>query len=100
MEEIREQFPDGIRTLLLGNKTDEAERRKVSEEEGAEMAEALGTQFLETSAKSGDNVEEAFAKLVGSLMQDTPPITYTGGVALRGSSNAGGAGGEAAAEKR
>ena len=45
--------------LLCGNKCDESSR-KVSTEEGEELAKEIGALFFETSAKTGHNVEEAF----------------------------------------
>jgi Ras-related protein Rab-2A len=45
---------------LVGNKTDLATKRVVTTEEGAEFARTHGLNFVETSAKTGDNVEEAF----------------------------------------
>jgi len=45
--------------MLIGNKCD-LERREVSTEEGASFARQHGLIFLETSAKTAQNVEEAF----------------------------------------
>lgn len=46
--------------LLVGCKGDLDGCRQVSTEEGAACAKALGIYFLETSARTGKNVEEAF----------------------------------------
>ncbi len=40
--------------LLVANKSDCGEDRKVSAEEGLQKARQLGLAFLETSAKTGD----------------------------------------------
>lgn len=48
--------------MLIGNKTDLVNQRAVSYEEGARFAKANGLIFLETSAKTSMNVEEAFVK--------------------------------------
>jgi Ras-related protein Rab-2A len=45
--------------MLIGNKCD-LEKREVSTEEGKRFAEKNGLIFLETSAKTAQNVEEAF----------------------------------------
>lgn len=50
---------------LIGNKSDVPEKeREVSIEQGRQMAEKNGMIFFETSAMNGENVEEAFKKLV------------------------------------
>ncbi len=46
--------------LLIGNKTDLTKQREVSFEEATKFAEENGLLFMETSAKDGTRVEEAF----------------------------------------
>jgi len=46
--------------LLIGNKSDLEHRRAVSTDEGQAFADANGLLFLETSAKTAFNVEQAF----------------------------------------
>jgi hypothetical protein len=41
----------------------------VTYEEGAALAAELGMPFIETSAKSADNVREAFVQMATSLMK-------------------------------
>jgi GTPase SAR1 family protein len=45
---------------LVGNKCDLEENRKVSYEEGMELAKHYEIPFLETSAKNSVNVESSF----------------------------------------
>lgn len=47
--------------VLVGNKVDLV--RQVSEEEGKKLAGEFNVPYLETSAKTGQNVDEAFRKL-------------------------------------
>ncbi|MFX1490617.1 MAG: Rab family GTPase, partial [Promethearchaeota archaeon] len=49
--------------FILGNKEDLKAERKVSLEEARQVAESLHLEYLETSAKTGKNVEESFYKV-------------------------------------
>jgi GTPase SAR1 family protein len=44
----------------VGNKSDLPESRQVSTQEGLDLANQLKVQFVETSAKSADNIEKCF----------------------------------------
>ena len=55
---------DNSTFILFGNKNDLEEERKVSFEEGKEYAEQNRFQFLEGSAKTGNNIKELFTMLV------------------------------------
>jgi len=55
--------------VLVGNKCDKALEREVSEEEGAALAHQFGCKFMETSAKTAQNVECLFLNLVQSMRQ-------------------------------
>jgi len=46
--------------MLIGNKSDLEARRDVRKEEGEAFAREHGLIFMETSAKTAGNVEEAF----------------------------------------
>jgi len=49
--------------MLVGNKSDlPADQREVTYEEAAKFSEENGLIFIETSAKTGDNVEESFLR--------------------------------------
>ena len=55
--------------MLVGNKCDKAYEREVSKEEGAALARQFGCEFIETSAKTAQNVERLFTNLVRALRQ-------------------------------
>jgi GTPase KRas len=55
--------------MLVGNKCDKTSEREVSREEGATLARQFGCEFLETSAKTAQNVERLFMNLIRSLRQ-------------------------------
>ena len=60
IEDCKNQSPKTIYMILVGNKSDLEDRREVSFEEGKELAEKYGLDFYETSAKTGDNVDNIF----------------------------------------
>ena len=52
-----------IHLILVGNKIDLSDSRKVSKEEGIELANEYCMDFLESSAKTGENIEKIFKKI-------------------------------------
>jgi len=56
--------------LVVGNKSDQRSKRRVSTEEGRSWAEEKGFSFIETSAKDNSGVEAAFSQLVERILQD------------------------------
>jgi small GTP-binding protein len=50
--------------ILVGNKNDKEDERKVSYEEGLKYAQKYNFKFFEMSAKTGENVKEAFLALI------------------------------------
>ena len=62
LEEAQQHAQPNMVILLIGNKNDLEDRRAVSTEEGQAFADANGLLFLETSAKTAYNVEQAFLK--------------------------------------
>lgn len=55
--------------MLVGNKCDKTYEREVSKDEGAALARQFGCEFIETSAKTAQNVERLFTNLVRMLRQ-------------------------------
>eukprot|EP00268_Persea_americana_P004575 TRINITY_DN11467_c0_g1_i4.p1 TRINITY_DN11467_c0_g1~~TRINITY_DN11467_c0_g1_i4.p1 ORF type:complete len:101 (+),score=27.57 TRINITY_DN11467_c0_g1_i4:770-1072(+) len=53
--------------MLIGNKCDLAHRRAVSTEEGEQFAKEHGLIFMEASAKTAQNVEEAFISTAATI---------------------------------
>jgi Ras-related protein Rab-11B len=56
---------DDLAKLLVGNKSDLGSAREVSTEKAQQFCQQYGMELLETSAKSGTNVLQAFEKLIG-----------------------------------
>jgi len=57
-----------ISLILVGNKTDLAADRQVTFLEASKFAQESGITFLETSALTGDNVEEVFLMCARSIL--------------------------------
>nr|XP_056702818.1 ras-related protein Rab-39B-like [Euleptes europaea] len=49
--------------VLVGHKSDLGDERKVGQKEAEKLASSLGAKYVETSAKTSQNVEEAFQTL-------------------------------------
>ena len=67
--EIEKNANKNVYKILVGNKCDLEDKRTVSYQQGKELAETYGMQFIETSAKSNTNVEEAFHLLGREVMK-------------------------------
>ncbi|XP_056134352.1 ras-related protein Rab-8B isoform X1 [Lampris incognitus] len=65
---IEEHASSDVEKMILGNKCDMNDKRQVSKERGEKLAIDYGIKFLETSAKSSINVEEAFFMLGRDIM--------------------------------
>ncbi|XP_010151511.1 PREDICTED: ras-related protein Rab-26-like [Eurypyga helias] len=67
LTEIHEYAQQDVVLMLLGNKVDSAQDRVVKREDGEKLAKEYGVPFMETSAKSGLNVELAFTAIAKEL---------------------------------
>ena len=70
LEDAKQHANPNMTIMLIGNKSDMGHRRQVSKEEGAAFAEEHGLIFLETSAKTSENVEEAFIATAGKICEN------------------------------
>ncbi len=69
IQDFRQHATSGASFILIGNKKDLEDIRNVSTEEGEELAKDIkAAAFLETSAKTGENVESAFVSLVKQIL--------------------------------
>ncbi len=64
---VEQHASEGVNRILVGNKCDWDEKRVISTERGQALADELGILFVETSAKAGINVENAFFSLARDI---------------------------------
>ena len=69
LKEVNRYASEGTCKLLVGNKSDRTADKVVTAEQAKEFADDIGVPFLETSAKSASNVEEAFLTMAGELIK-------------------------------
>jgi len=67
--EIDRYACQSVNKLLVGNKADLVEKKVVDFNEAKEFADSLGISFLETSAKSAQNVDEAFLTMTRQIKE-------------------------------
>ena len=64
IKKIKDNCNNIKKVVLLGNKTDLENERKISKEEGVKLALKHGYIFMETSCKDNYNVSDAFTTLI------------------------------------
>lgn len=73
MEQIKNNVSkEEINLILIGNKCDLADRM-VEKERGEEMAEKLKIKYFETSALTGQGINEAFEELAKQIFKNKNP---------------------------
>jgi len=55
--------------MIVGCKSDRTTERAVSDEDARELAEVTGVAMVETSAKSGSNIELAFITMSKEIIE-------------------------------
>jgi len=70
LEEVKEHGNSNMIIMLVGNKSDLTKKRVVSTEEGEKFAKENGLMFMEVSAKSRENIEEAFVKTAEGIYKN------------------------------
>lgn len=76
--QLNQHGSEDVQRILVGNKADMAAEldaatglplRKVTEEAGRNLAEKFNMAFFETSAKTGQNVENAFQQIADNVVE-------------------------------
>jgi small GTP-binding protein len=72
LSSARSQILPGI---VAANKCDREDSRVVSSADGRIYAESINWQYVETSAKTGQNVEDTFLRIAKYLYTKRPPVS-------------------------
>jgi len=75
LEEIRNQIveikdSDKVPVLLVGNKIDLEDHRVISTQKGKDKAKEWNANFIEASAKTGQNIPEIFATITRMMAKE------------------------------
>ena len=73
LTDAKDNVVEGTFIILCGNKIDLTSQRVISKEEGKKFAEDNSISFVETSASSGEGIEELFRIIIGNFC-DVPMI--------------------------
>ncbi|XP_076816523.1 ras-related protein Rab-13-like [Clavelina lepadiformis] len=67
---IKQQADDDAKVILVGNKIDINDKRRVGKQEGLKFAKERGLKFFETSATGNINVADIFTTLVADILKE------------------------------
>lgn len=70
MHEIERFANDNVCKVLVGNKCDLEDKRKITKEEGEELAKSYNIPYIETSAKSNICVEDSFITMASQIKKN------------------------------
>lgn len=71
LKEIRDNADRQVCIMLIGNKRDLDNLRSITTEESRNLAQSENLLFLETSALSAENIQEAFTVLISTILEQT-----------------------------
>lgn len=69
MKQIYDHSSPDVKKILVGNKCDLVDERKVSTDAGKKLAAQYNMPFLEVSAKNGTNIDEIF-QIIGHEIKE------------------------------
>lgn len=104
LDDARQHSNSNMVIMLIGNKCDLEHRRAVQYEEGQQFAQENGLIFMETSAKTAQNVDEAFIStaqnIYGKIQEGVLDVSNEGKYGIRLGGGDQGAGGNKAAQEK
>ena len=68
---IKEECGKTMQMILIGNKSDLEEKRIVSQEEASQYAEKEKIEYIETSSKTGENIQRAINSICQKILDNT-----------------------------
>ena len=71
LEQAKKEAGKDVSVILVGNKCDLEDARKITKEQGEEKAKTLNVPFFETSALSRGNIDEIFMELLNNIYDRT-----------------------------
>ena len=78
MTEIDKFGKQGVLKVIVGNKLDLENNRKIKKEDAENLALKYGVKYWEVSAKDNTNVEEMFLDIIKTLMEKNSKIISEG----------------------
>ncbi|NVM31092.1 MAG: GTP-binding protein [Candidatus Helarchaeota archaeon] len=72
-EDIKDYLKTNLRGLILGNKNDLIDQREVQKDQIEKLTKKLRLDYYETSALTGENVNESFTKMAELLYKKAKP---------------------------
>lgn len=80
LEDAKANANTAIVIMLIGNKCDLDSARQVTREEGEAFARKHGLVFMETSAKTAENVDDAFLRTANLIYENVQAGVIDGGL--------------------
>jgi len=89
LSEVDRYANENTAKLLIGNKADLIDEKQVSEETAQKFADKLSIPFLETSAKTATNVDQAFLTMAKELIKAREQAAANGNTNTKGKNSSG-----------
>ena len=72
MKKINENIDNNknVKIILIGNKIDLINDRKITQEEGQEAANTYNIKYFETSAKDDTGIKEAIRTIINDILEN------------------------------